>query len=352
MKKIVSLLLVSIILATFVAAPVSAEAEIDVLVNGEVVESDVPAKTIPVYDEDGNYIGDRVMLPLRAVAEKLNADVYWDGETSGITMYRKNKLYLMWLDADTAFCLGGLSLEKAYVMDVPPLVVESRTLVPVRAVGEILGAKVEWVKENNSVSITADLGELENNAGVAEGCNVYQRVLGAMYDEYKSYADGTIEKVTGKFVLDSGEEIKFEIYPMLAPETCANFIKLAKGKYYDGTIFHRVINDFVAQGGGFDAEEKEKPSDVVVGEFIMNGFLNLIPHDRGAISLARPNDYNGGSSQFFIVQKDAPHLDGNYAAFGYVTDGMDIVDRICEAETDGNDKPVMPIVVKQVIIDE
>lgn len=351
MKKILVWLLVCINTFFCMAMPAFADAEIKVTVNGEKVESDVPAKTLPVYDDDGNYVGDRVMLPLRAIAEKLNADVYWDGDTSGIVLYRKNNLCILWLNTDTAFCLNGFSLEKAYEMDVPPTVVESRTLVPVRAVGEILGANVEWVKETNSVEITAELGVWEENMGIAEQCNVYQQVLSMVYDEYKSYGNGTIEKVTGKFILNTDEEIKFELYPTLVPETCANFVKLANEKFYDNTIFHRVIKDFVAQGGGIDAEGKEKPSDMVVGEFIMNGFLNLIPHKRGAISLARTDYYDGGSSQFFIVQKDAPHLDGSYAAFGYVTDGMDVVDKICETETDGNDMPVMPIVVKQVIID-
>ena len=351
MKKILTWLLVCVNIFICVAMPAFAEAEIKVTVNGEQVISDVAAKTFPVYNEEGEYIGDRVMLPLRVVAEKLNADVYWDGETSGIVLYSKNRLCVMWLDMDTAFCLNGLSLEKAYEMDIPPTAVESRTLVPVRAVGEILGADVKWVQETNSVEITADLGEWEDNAGIAEQCNVYQQVLKLGYDEYKGYGNGTIEKVTGKFILNTDEEIKFELYPTLAPETCANFVKLANEKFYDNTIFHRVIEGFVAQGGGFDAEDKEKMSDMVVGEFIMNGFLNLIPHRRGAISLARPEDYNGGSSQFFIVQKDAPHLDGNYAAFGYVTEGIEVVDKICATETDGNDKPVMPVVVKQVIID-
>lgn len=351
MRKIISILLVAVITVLCGVSAVYAESEISVNVNGVKVESDVAPKTLPVYDESGNYVGDRVMLPLRAVAEKLNADVYWDGTTSGIVLYRKNNLSMLWLDTDTAFCLEGLSLEKAYEMDVPPTVVENRTLVPVRAIGEILGAKVEWVKETNSVEITAELGEWEENAGIAEQCNAYQQVLSMVYDEYKSYAKGTIEKITGKFILDTNEEIKFELYPTLVPETCMNFVKLANEKFYDGTVFHRVINGFVAQGGGFDVDGNQKPSDMVVGEFIMNGFLNLIPHKKGAISLARTNDYNGGSSQFFIVHQDAPHLDGNYAAFGYVTDGMDIVDKICESETDGNDMPNKPIVVKQVIID-
>ncbi|MEE0944175.1 MAG: peptidylprolyl isomerase [Clostridia bacterium] len=351
MRKILVWLLVCINTFICIAMPIYAQSEIKVTVNGELVVSDVPAKTFSVYDEEGNYVGDRVMLPLRAVAEKLNADVYWDGETSGIVLYKKNRLCVMWLDMDTAFCLDGLSLEKAYQMDIMPTAVESRTLVPVRAVGEILGANVEWIRDTRTVEITADLSEWEDNAGIAGQCNVYQQILSVGYDEYKSYANGTIEKVTGKFVLGSGEEIKFELYPTLVPETCANFVKLVNEKFYDNTIFHRVIKDFVAQGGGFDAEDKEKPSEMVFGEFIMNGFLNLIPHKRGVISLARPDSYNGGSSQFFIVQKESAHLNGYYAAFGFVTEGMDVVDKICGTETDENDRPTMPIVVKQVIID-
>ncbi len=257
----------------------------------------------------------------------------------------------MLVGMDTAFHLEGVSLNKSYEMDIPPTIIDGRTLIPVRAVVEILGADVEWIGETKTVDICYDLGERDDNAGLAEECNIYQYILKTVYDDYKSYANGTLETVTGKFILESGEEIMFELYPALAPETCANFIELAKGKFYDETIFHRVVKDFVAQGGGFDTNETPKAAGPIIGEFVMNGFFNLIPHKRGTISMARPDDYNAASSQFFIVQKDAPHLNGNYAAFGTITEGMERVDKICEAQTDESDKPIHQIVLKQVIID-
>ncbi len=350
MKKVVSFVLICTFLLSLSAVYVAGEEAITVMVNGEVLQSDVSAQTLPVYDEQGAYVGDRVMVPLRAISEKLNTDVYWDDETCGITLYRKDNLYIMWEGMDTAFHIDG-SLNKSYTMDVAPTVINSRTLVPVRAVAEILGAQVNWIEETNTVDIKYELGELEENATAAQQLNAYQRALREMYDDYKAYANGTIETVTGKFVLESGDEIKFELYPQLAPYTANNFISLAKEGFYDKTVFHRVIKDFMAQGGAYDTTYTYKPSGAVYGEFLANNFLNLIPHKRGVISLARTNDLNGGSSQFFIVHQDAPHLDGYYAAFGAVTEGLDVLDKICGVETDENDKPVEMVVVKQVIID-
>ncbi len=351
MKKFFSVLLACMMFASCLFVPVFADEDITVYVNGEELISDVPPQTLPVYDAQGGYAGDRVMVPLRAISEKLNVDVYWDGDTSGITLYRKDNLYIMWANMDTAFHLQGIGLEKSYEMDVPPTIINSRTLVPVRAVAEILGAVVEWIPETKTVDIRYDLGEIEKNETIAEQCNIYQVILKSVYQTYKSYANGTLETVTGKFVMESGEEIRFELYPQLAPQTCSNFIKLAKEKFYDGTIFHRVVQDFVAQGGGFDTAGNLKLAETVYGEFVLNGFFNLVPHKRGMLSLARPDAYDGGSCQFFIVQKDAPALNGGYATFGRITEGMEIVDAICAAETDENDKPVKPIVLKQVVID-
>ncbi|MBE7026643.1 MAG: hypothetical protein E7410_03660 [Ruminococcaceae bacterium] len=351
MKKIISCVLICVFILSLFTFPVASEEAITVMVNGETLESDVPAQTLPVYDEQGGYVGDRVMVPLRAISEKLNADVYWDDETCGITLYRKNNLYIMWEGMDTAFHLEGLDLNKSYTMDVAPTVIDDRTLVPARAVAEILGATVNWIEETNTVDISYELGEIEENATLAQQCNAYQYVLNDLYDEYKAYANGSAQKTTGKIILESGDEIKFEVYPQIAPQTANNFIFLAKEGFYDGTVFHRVIKDFMAQGGAYDTTYTYKPSHVVAGEFIMNGYLNLIGHKRGVISLARADDYNSGSSQFFIVQKDSQFLDGGYAAFGLVTEGMDIVDKICDVETDENDKPIDMVVIKQIIID-
>lgn len=158
--------------------------------------------------------------------------------------------------------------------------------------------------------------------------------------------------------LDTGDEIVLELYPDLAPETVENFVDLAEDGFYDGTIFHRVIDGFVIQGGGYDENLREQKADNIVGEFEENGFKNDLSHTRGVISMARlGTDYDSASSQFFIVVQDALHLDGKYAAFGRVTEGMDVVDdiasvRTAEVASSGmQDVPVEPIIIDRITID-
>lgn len=125
-----------------------------------------------------------------------------------------------------------------------------------------------------------------------------------------------------------------ELYPDMAPETVANFLKLAKEDFFAGLIFHRVIKGFMIQGGGYTADFKDKDTDTIYGEFRSNGFAaNTLKHTRGVLSMARTNDPNSASSQFFIMHMDAPHLDGQYAAFGKLTDGFDVLDAIAGCRT-------------------
>ncbi|MBR5701252.1 MAG: peptidylprolyl isomerase [Oscillospiraceae bacterium] len=143
--------------------------------------------------------------------------------------------------------------------------------------------------------------------------------------------------------------ISLELDADTAPISVTNFINLANSGFYDGLTFHRIIEGFMMQGGGFDEKGNQKEASPIKGEFAKNGVTNNIDHDRGVISMARANDFNSGSAQFFIMHEKAPHLDGQYAAFGHVTDGMDIVDKICENTPvqDGNgsvalkDRPVI-----------
>ena len=134
--------------------------------------------------------------------------------------------------------------------------------------------------------------------------------------------------------------ITAELYPEIAPVTVDNFIGLIEDNFFDGLIFHRVISGFMIQGGGCDADGNPRHAASIKGEFSSNGFKNDLKHERGVISMARTMFPNSASSQFFIMHDDAPHLDGDYAAFGRVIDGMDIVDTIAEAPTGYNDKPV------------
>lgn len=150
--------------------------------------------------------------------------------------------------------------------------------------------------------------------------------------------------------MENGKKIKIELYPDAAPITVANFEKLVKEGFYDGLIFHRVIKDFMIQGGDPTGTGMGGADEKIKGEFIINGVNNMVRHERGVISMARSADPNSASSQFFIVHKTSPNLNGQYAAFGKVVEGMDVVDEIAEAATDYMDKPTTPQVMKKVTI--
>ena len=142
--------------------------------------------------------------------------------------------------------------------------------------------------------------------------------------------------------MDSGDVIKAELYPEIAPNTVNNFISLVKDKFYDGLIFHRVISGFMIQGGCPNGNGMGGPGYKIKGEFTQNGFENNLKHTAGVLSMARAMHPDSAGSQFFIMHKDAPHLDGAYAAFGKVTEGMDVVNKIAETRTDYSDRPLDP----------
>ena len=151
--------------------------------------------------------------------------------------------------------------------------------------------------------------------------------------------------------MQNGKKIKIELYPEIAPITCENFEKLVKSGFYDGLIFHRVISGFMIQGGCPKGNGTGNPGWNIKGEFSSNGVKNDLKHTRGVISMARSMMPDSAGSQFFIMHKDAPHLDGQYAAFGKVVEGMDVVDEIAETDVDYNDKPLNPQVMKKVTIE-
>ena len=151
--------------------------------------------------------------------------------------------------------------------------------------------------------------------------------------------------------MENGDVIKAELYPDIAPNTVNNFISLVKKGFYDGLIFHRVINGFMIQGGCPDGTGMGGPGYSIKGEFTQNRFKNDLKHTAGVLSMARAMHPNSAGSQFFIMHKDAPHLDGAYAAFGKVTEGMDVVDKIAETDTDYRDKPIVPQVMKKVTVE-
>ena len=171
--------------------------------------------------------------------------------------------------------------------------------------------------------------------------------------------------------LTDGRQMKGELYPDIAPKTVDNFVELIEDDFFDGLIFHRVINGFMIQGGGFDESFYEgnhntKEAKSIKGEFASNGVTNNLKHTRGVLSMARTMEPDSASSQFFIMHEDAPHLDGEYAAFGKITDGLEVVDEIATAPTtmvtgqsnyggttypsQMTDVPVEPVVIKSIEI--
>ncbi|MSS63321.1 peptidylprolyl isomerase [Velocimicrobium porci] len=151
--------------------------------------------------------------------------------------------------------------------------------------------------------------------------------------------------------MENSNKIEIELYPEIAPNTVNNFISLVKKGFYNGLIFHRVINGFMIQGGCPDGTGMGGPGYSIKGEFAMNGFENNLNHTEGVISMARSQMPNSAGSQFFIMHKNAPHLDGAYAAFGKVISGMDIVNAIAETDTDYSDRPLTKQVMKNVSVE-
>ena len=148
--------------------------------------------------------------------------------------------------------------------------------------------------------------------------------------------------------MENGKQIKLELYPQIAPITVENFEKLVKEGFYDGLCFHRVISGFMIQGGCPKGNGTGGPGYSIKGEFAQNGVPNDLKHTRGVISMARSMMPNSAGSQFFIMHKDAPHLDGAYAAFGKVVEGLEVVDEIAAVATDYSDRPRTPQVMKKV----
>ena len=153
------------------------------------------------------------------------------------------------------------------------------------------------------------------------------------------------------FEMENGTIMKAELYPEVAPNTVNNFISLVKKGFYDGLIFHRVISGFMIQGGCPDGTGMGGPGYDIKGEFNQNGFQNDLKHTEGVLSMARAMDPNSAGSQFFIMHKTSPHLDGSYAAFGKLIEGMDVVNEIASVPTDYMDRPIVGCVMKKVTVD-
>ena len=153
------------------------------------------------------------------------------------------------------------------------------------------------------------------------------------------------------FTMKNGDVIKAELYPEIAPISVNNFISLIQQNFYDGLIFHRVIKNFMIQGGDPEGTGMGGPGYSIRGEFAQNGYPNDLKHTAGVLSMARSMHPDSAGSQFFIMHKDSPHLDGAYASFGKVTEGMDAVNKIAETATDFSDRPIEPQVIDTVTVE-
>lgn len=153
------------------------------------------------------------------------------------------------------------------------------------------------------------------------------------------------------FEMENGDIMKAELYPEIAPNTVNNFISLVQNGFYDGLIFHRVIRGFMIQGGCPDGTGMGGPGYSIKGEFKQNGFVNDLKHEPGVLSMARTMNPDSAGSQFFIMHKTSPHLDGAYAAFGKVTEGMEVVNKIAETATDYSDRPLEEQKMKKVTVE-
>ncbi len=152
--------------------------------------------------------------------------------------------------------------------------------------------------------------------------------------------------------MENGDVMRGELYPDKAPETVENFVKLVEEGFYDGLTFHRVIPGFMIQGGCPLGDGTGGPGHTIKGEFLSNGFNNDLRHERGVLSMARTMDPNSAGSQFFIMVATAPHLDGEYAGFGKITEGMEAADRIVSVKTGAGDKPREPQVMKKITVED
>ena len=153
------------------------------------------------------------------------------------------------------------------------------------------------------------------------------------------------------FTMENGDTMKAELYPEVAPNTVNNFISLVKKGFYDGLIFHRIISGFMIQGGDPDGTGMGGPGYSIKGEFSYNGVDNNLKHSRGVLSMARAQHPDSAGSQFFIMHANAPHLDGQYAAFGKLIEGEDVLDSIASVDTDWNDRPRKPQAMKTVTVE-
>jgi peptidyl-prolyl cis-trans isomerase B (cyclophilin B) len=310
MKKIISAVLAAGMVMTASTAVLAGSNEITVIVDGSTISFDVQPQ----------IINERTMVPMRAIFEALGAEVNWDADERKITSYRDDTTIEMSID-NYQMNVNGNTVE----LDTAPIIIDERTLVPVRAIAESLNADVTWYGDTQTVLI------LDNAKNSVAKANI----------DIENYG-----------------QISVLLFENVAPQTVANFRNLANSEFYSGLLMHRVIPNFMIQGGGYDTSFNEKVSNTIQGEFTSNGVENNLSHTRGVISMARTmQSMDSASSQFFITHMDSTFLDGDYAAFGIVTDGMSVVDAIANVQVGilpslgMEDIPMNPIKIKSVTME-
>ena len=346
MKK-TAFIAAAVMAANMIFPAISANAaDITIVVDGTKIDTPAP----PVI------VNDRTLVPLRAVSESFGFDVAWDAETEGITITDGEVLVFTWIGRDHAFKTSSMALEDCVIMETPPVIMNDYTMVPLRAVSELFGAQVNWDQASYTVDVTFGRS-ISVTSGLAAKFSAYEQVFAQKYEAYRGFVDGDGNVVNAEIQLENGGVIELELFPDIAPITVNNFVNLASSGFYDGLIFHRVIEGFMIQGGGFDTNYVQKEAPTITGEFIANGYFNLLPHEEGVISMARTMaSMDSASSQFFIMHEHSHSLDGQYAAFGWVTSGMEYVNAIAETATGYNsvmnaeDVPVTPQIIKTIII--
>ena len=182
------------------------------------------------------------------------------------------------------------------------------------------------------------------------GCGTKNKTKGSKDMNYPFEILSKDAKVTATIEMQDGDKIELELYPDVAPISVSNFVYLAEKGFYDGLTFHRIIPGFMIQGGDPDGNGSGGPGYSIKGEFSANGVENNISHERGVLSMARATPFDSAGSQFFIMHGNADYLDGQYAAFGRVTEGIEVVDKIASVQTDANDKPLQDVVIKKITV--
>lgn len=297
----------SISLSAFTISCLASPHKIQIRLNNQILNTPIA----PVQ-ESGT-----TLVPLRVISENLGANVNFNSKNKTITITKDDQKIVLTLGkTETLVNNVKQTLTKA------PTTLQNTTMVPLRFISEQLNCAVDWDNNAKLISITS-----KNSSNADQKTELPMATL-----KIKDYGTVTLE-----------------LYPEMAPNTVNNFIALANSGFYDGLTFHRIISDFMIQGGDPNGTGTGGPGYSIAGEFAINGFeQNTLSHEVGVISMARTSAPNSAGSQFFIVSGEATYLDGQYAAFGKVTSGLDIIDKVQNVPTGPYDKPNTPVVIESL----